>query len=462
MKILLSSILILFVSLNFPVCSAQTAHVTLAFKIKHPVSDTLFLRNQERIFGMFVLGKKNYVRDTVTLPEGYYEITDNNEFTTLYLKDGFDLLLTLDTRQFDESVRYKGKGAAENNYLAATYLQEENFGKLNNYGYYAKLKEKDFLQLMDSMDGERLALLQKYSKGMDAGFMEYRKKVIEFEKRNKLNNYESMHMFLTGNKEFRVSDSFPDPFEGFSLSEERWIGMWQYTSLVTSCLEERSRVDLRKSKEGEYYLQYLKRLAGDVESRRIREQLAYEFGMRRMTFVKSKDSAYRTVMGMLSDPVRKEEVTDLYNKLLKTSKGEMSPDFSLADRNGKVHHLNDFKGKLVYIDVWATWCGPCIAEMPHMEKLQDSLKGEDIVFVSICKSDERASWEKFLDKKQPGGVQLFAEYDEKEFFDAYVIQGIPRFILLDREGRIVDPDAKRPSDPKLIGIIRSLLQESAQ
>jgi len=78
-------------------------------------------------------------------------LSNGNENTIIYLKPKFDLNLYINTKEFDESIFYKGIGSNENNYLAKKYLLEESFGKLYYYGYYAKLSEKDFLKLTDSL-----------------------------------------------------------------------------------------------------------------------------------------------------------------------------------------------------------------------------------------------------------------------------------------------------------------------
>lgn len=129
--------------------------------------------------------------------------------------------------------------------------------------------------------------------------------------------------------------------------------------------------------------------------------------------------------------------------------GMASPDFRYRDVNGKVVTLKSLKGKYVYIDVWATWCGPCCAEIPYLKKLEQKLHGKKIVFVSMSVDENRSVWQKFVKEREMGGVQLNAEGNET-FMEAYRIKGIPRFILLDKKGKIVDADMTRPSDPKTL------------
>jgi thiol-disulfide isomerase/thioredoxin len=119
------------------------------------------------------------------------------------------------------------------------------------------------------------------------------------------------------------------------------------------------------------------------------------------------------------------------------------------------------KGKYVYIDVWATWCGPCRAEIPYLKKAEEKYHGKNIEFVSISVDTDKDhdKWKNFVTEKALGGIQLFADKNwNSDFIKAFGINSIPRFILIDPNGVVVDADAKRPSNPKLIEQLDGLLK----
>jgi thiol-disulfide isomerase/thioredoxin len=158
------------------------------------------------------------------------------------------------------------------------------------------------------------------------------------------------------------------------------------------------------------------------------------------------------------DPVKQYLVTDSmqaqYWRVLKRlspyKQGNAAYEFSFPDPAGKAVSMADLKGKVVLIDLWATWCVPCIAEIPHLKKLEEELKDKNIQFVSISIDVEKDKdkWLKFLEKQQLGGIQLFANGwgDMTRYYD---INTVPRFMVFDAEGKIVTIDAPRPSDPQL-------------
>ena len=133
--------------------------------------------------------------------------------------------------------------------------------------------------------------------------------------------------------------------------------------------------------------------------------------------------------------------TELPKELVK------APDFSLADINGKRFDLADFKGKYVYIDIWATWCGPCKIQIPFMKVLEKQFHDAPIHFVSISldKEKDKPIWEKMVRENKMSGVQLFAGRENNFGFD-YQIEYIPTFIILDKEGNIMIDRALAPMD----------------
>jgi thiol-disulfide isomerase/thioredoxin len=156
----------------------------------------------------------------------------------------------------------------------------------------------------------------------------------------------------------------------------------------------------------------------------------------------------------------KTKVEDFETKIRPTGAGAPGFNFTFRDINDKDVSFTDFRGKIVYIDVWATWCAPCKQEMPFLKELEEEFKGEDIEFVSISLDKPKAhkKWKKFVKDHELSGVQLFAEKAfESTIAKDYKINSIPRFLLFDKEGTIINTDAKRPSDPDLKKILKKLL-----
>lgn len=135
--------------------------------------------------------------------------------------------------------------------------------------------------------------------------------------------------------------------------------------------------------------------------------------------------------------------------------GMKAPNFVYRDVNDREVSLKSLRGKYVYIDFWATWCGPCRGELPHLKKLEKNLKKKKIVFVSISSDVNREEWKEFVRKNQLGGIQLNIDGDWN-FENAFGVKFIPRFVLLNKKGKIVDMDAPRPSSPGIYKYLSGL------
>lgn len=165
----------------------------------------------------------------------------------------------------------------------------------------------------------------------------------------------------------------------------------------------------------------------------------------------------------LTTDEQRQRLNEQRFSLIKNTKGDPAIDFTFADVNGKPHALSDFKGKVVYVDVWATWCGPCQKEMPHLKKLEAEYKNNaNIVFigVSVDKGKDMQKWKEFLVREKLPGIQIFAGDEASEkLMKPYKISGIPRFILVDKNGNLISANAPRPSSPDIRAVLNDVLKK---
>jgi thiol-disulfide isomerase/thioredoxin len=97
------------------------------------------------------------------------------------------------------------------------------------------------------------------------------------------------------------------------------------------------------------------------------------------------------------------------------------------------------KGKVIYMDCWATWCGPCVAEMPNSKSLMEEYKFKDIAFVFICLDSEEKNWKSVISKYSLAGQHLFlSKKQSNDFREAFGINGIPHYILYNKNGVIFE------------------------
>lgn len=143
------------------------------------------------------------------------------------------------------------------------------------------------------------------------------------------------------------------------------------------------------------------------------------------------------------------------------SRGQDAFDFRFKDINGKEIALSDFKNKVVYVDVWATWCVPCRKEFPYMKDLEADYKNKNIVFIGVSTDEVKNynKWVKFLQDNSLVGIQLFAGDRKDDIMKPYKITTIPRFLLFGKDGKIVSSSAPRPSSSEIRPLLDELLKK---
>ena len=136
-------------------------------------------------------------------------------------------------------------------------------------------------------------------------------------------------------------------------------------------------------------------------------------------------------------------------------------DIEFTDRSGKTVKLSDLYGKVLYIDFWATWCGPCRKEIPYMEKIVQHYKNNKKVrFVSISLDEDRDAWLKMIEKDTPQWAQYVATPEQAQAISrAYGIRSIPRFMIINADGTICEANAIRPSNPDFITVFDKILRQ---
>ncbi|NQU34099.1 MAG: TlpA family protein disulfide reductase [Bacteroidetes bacterium] len=120
--------------------------------------------------------------------------------------------------------------------------------------------------------------------------------------------------------------------------------------------------------------------------------------------------------------------------------------------------LDLYKGKVVYLDFWASWCRPCKNEMPHSSKVKEQFKGKDVVFVYISSDRDPKAWKNGVSQLNIKGENYLTSGNVwKDYNALFNVKTIPRYVLIDKEGKVVSANAKRPSNPEIVTDINKLL-----
>lgn len=143
-----------------------------------------------------------------------------------------------------------------------------------------------------------------------------------------------------------------------------------------------------------------------------------------------------------------------FNKVVKKLKNTEAINIKGVDLDGAPTSLDKYKGKLIVLDFWATWCGPCKGEMPALNALEEKY-GDEVAFVSVgmsCKFDEWSEMSKGFNLKR----NIYIPEDDMGQIDPYNVMFIPRYMLIDQSFNIINAGAPRPSSDELEALILEL------
>ncbi len=165
---------------------------------------------------------------------------------------------------------------------------------------------------------------------------------------------------------------------------------------------------------------------------------------------------YSSLVHNLQDPKKRDEFIKEFSALRYSMKGSKAPDVVFKDRDGNDVRITDFKGKVVYIDLWASWCGPCCREVPYLQKLEKEYEGRNIVFLSISLDSDKKAWLKKMDELKMHGNQLYIA--DSGYDKMLNISGIPHFVIYNAEGKLYMSKAPRPSSMEIRGVLNSITE----
>ncbi|WP_298513035.1 TlpA disulfide reductase family protein [uncultured Kordia sp.] len=385
--------------------------------------------------------------DTLRVQTGYYTLMHDKDKATLFLTKEKDVKLTTNATKFIDRMKFEGKGAAENNFLLAKTTRNKSRDAIAIFS----MEEPEFIKTINGF-GEITTKLLTEATDLDEEFIAYEKKNIKYANLINLSKYPMYYPHYSKNEDYKPSETFNAYFENVDYDNEEDFNVYKnFKELAIRHYSEK----LNPFENIKGAIDTLKAL----KSQSLKNVLAQNLSFFISPSGKDSDYLYKELSTISKDDEFKKELTEKYNTIKKLVAGNASPKFNYENHKGGKTTLEDLKGKYVYIDVWATWCGPCIKEIPSLKKVEKKYHNKNIEFVSISidDKDDHAAWKKMVDDKDLGGIQLMADNDWKsQFVTEYAIEGIPRFILIDPNGNIVNADAPRPSSPELIELFDEL------
>ncbi len=370
-----------------------------------------------------------------------YRVPNRPELLYVFPNDKLEMTITGNAVG---QLGFKGKHASLNDYLVNPANIEIGGGfTLSEEQYIKFLKNR-----VDSTVGKML------SNGFNLAFTQKEKKRIASKIYTSMVGYPNIRRRT--DREYKPGDSYYSFIKGELYEDNTMLHVKDYTDFIQYMYAMLATKDLERYDAFEYAFATLQYIISNVKSNKIKSHLINYYAndyVRRNGIIEAGPIAK-----IFNNYVKEKELINKFNETwdtwAKITPGRVMPDMSFRDINNREVSLKSLKGKYVYIDVWATWCKPCIAEIPNLKKMEEKMKDRNITFLSISVDRDGDAWKTMVKEDNFTGLQWHSP--NRKFSEELMIVSIPRFILIDPEGKIVEANASRPNRDETYKLFQSL------
>ncbi len=373
---------------------------------------------------------------------------------SIFIAPGDSMYLTADNKDFAGTFQATGDKAAEAAYLRKKAAVTNETG-LNNLMALMRHDKDTYLHKKDSalqvLKGHYSALA---GKGADAEFLKLEEAYLNLYGLFLDAQYPMYHAYINQveNVDFPVEET-KAKLAKVDINDPGMIKQPIYKNIldlrVNQAVEAMLENDSSLKGGPEAYTNVMYKAADSIfTNSKVRDFVLFDMVKQQLDY-RGPANTQKMVDQFLAGnttPAYATKINEALAKWAPIAPGKPVPDFSFTNIDSLETKLAGLQGKLVYVDLWATWCGPCIAEHPHWDKMKEEYAGKDIEFVTISIDNTRDPWEKMVKAKKMDGLQWFAENAwQSDIAQHFMVNAIPRFLLIGKDGKVIDPSADRPS-----------------
>ncbi|MEE4176562.1 MAG: TlpA disulfide reductase family protein [Bacteroides sp.] len=468
--------LLLILSLGFLAACSQPPEdpsVKLSGSIVNPNTEPIefvfyrdFTNNHREIITL-ELDEQNQFEVSFDMPEPAIGVLRNGRSSIqLFLKPGDELEILADAGNWLESIEFSGE-AGDVNAFFVNYqrglMPAVGMRFISNVA--TNKAPEDLLTTLDSIAELKMNFLKTYpgSQEFDPDFRAFYKTEVEFQNNLGLLYFLGMQQ---SNDTLDVAPELPERFSSFlenpALFDDSRLNSETYVNFLLAYLEHCAQgpaisfMEDASEHEINYHLAR-ERIPGKsgeyVQAISINREFNYG------DLEKAK-AMYDDFMANALDEDLKLRLTHTWEGIQALMPGNPAPDFTMTDINGQEVSLSDYRGKVVFLKFWASWCGPCMRQVPPAKELKKRLAGqEDIVFMYVSIDTDTTAWRNAVERHEISGVHFNTPGRERGVPALFQVKWIPTFFIIGKDGNIFDNRPPQPSDPE---VDETLLKALAQ
>jgi thiol-disulfide isomerase/thioredoxin len=400
-------------------------------------------------------------------------IQGNNQYIQLLLTPGDVIDIEPDTSKTGSGMKFTGDAASVHQYLRKANDLQQKY-ELVNGKYSIETDLKEFIRRRDGLHKGLDSLLAPLAK--DPAVSEQALQLLT--KKSGMSQYFFHQNYISAKYDFNFNNpeipatlktvikDLPDDSLAMAAN------IYEYGSILNFYMQAdifQEVGDVAKELEKDSLVDKWPTITNNViKKRKFSPRLDAHFRAANLNYWVNMEGISPELLNLRADferdskmPVYKKAIDKSFAKWEAIGPGKPAPDFTGTTSNGKKVSLSSLKGKVVYVDVWATWCVPCREEFPDSKKLVKQFEGNDqVVFLYVSVDRNVSAWKKLLkDNSIPAGNHINVQTDQPgSLWEKYHLWGIPRYILINSDGTMLETHTPRPSSGKAAERIKSHLK----
>lgn len=364
----------------------------------------------------------------------------------IYIEPGNRLEMFFDGLDTETPALYLGDGAIHNDYLSKANHKLEKYTDTQINNQIQSLTSDQFKVWIDEMRIKKQMIYDAYpyKAAFSNQFNSYVRSEIDHWWALQLVNYAKSRIHLE-----QDASAFFTFLNGLTIQDDEALCNANYVKFIQEYTNIQNRLT-RIWRDKDYYF------SG--------KSLAYLKGVRLHQLIGNKQhNSYQSDIARFVSECEYSEYRDVIEEAYASAgqlhSGEYAPEAQLLDVDNYITRLSHFRGKVVYLDFWASWCVTCIHEMEYSKRLDEKFDDDEVVFLYVSLDEKRERWVRWLNGKHIDRSRyLYARGGfDSDIAKAYGIQALPAYFLIDQNGKIVQSPAQRPTKAQAAEDIEALL-----
>jgi thiol-disulfide isomerase/thioredoxin len=441
-------------------CNSQPAGtIRISGHIPSDIAEIIYLRSSDSKDSITVTAG-NFDQNIELQTPGFFTLEIGNSRFEIFLAPKSNLIIHVDSLSNPMNIHYSGDLGRENEYLL---FNSQTASQLNYRELFIR-KLDDFKLFADSLLAEKSTRMEQLNSEEDLhnDFLRLTAIKNKASHGDKLFRYPMYHAYYTKSDLPSLPSDYYSFIGSIDINDEEFYKLGEVKQYISGLLSYYSdQIIAASGKDAEQpdvaIQSELQAINEQITNQSIKNNLLYESLSSHLGYYGPAgiEPTLEYFYHFCEDTCLQIQMTQEYSEWDYLKPGKPAPKWEAINIQGEKVSSDQFLGKYLYLDIWATWCSPCRREIPYLEELAEKFNSKNVTIVSVSVDKDKEAWMKMV-KEGMSGHQLFAEGAfQSDLAIQFRVNAIPRFLLIDPNGMIINVSTERPSG-RIAEVLNSL------